>query len=116
MSERFTNAVVEWGGLRMRTVSTTIDRGASKKTFYANTDESVDHSVERGMGKVVLELSYTSDVELSAIEQLVEEPMLVTASSNRQLRFPAMTFAEMGEISKEGTVSVTASGRRTTDG
>lgn len=115
-TERFTNATVEWGGIKLRGNVQTIDRGAPKKTFYANADESVDFSVERMMAKVEVEVSYVTDVELSAIEALKDEPMVITASSGRKLSFPSMTHESTGTISKEGAVTVTASGKRTKDG
>lgn len=116
MSERLTNAQVEWGGFKLRGTVETIDRGVSKKSFFANPDKTVDHSVAPGMAKVVIEISYTTEVELAPLEALVGEPMLVTASNGRKISFPSMTHEETSPISKEGTATVSACGSPTTDG
>lgn len=117
MSERFAGktAVVEWGGLILRGTLKSLDLGKKKRTGAVNGDKSVDFHSENGMAMMEFEASCVSDGEITALEALIDEPMLVT-SGGRKIRFQSMTFGEAGAISEEGTSSIKAFGPATTDG
>jgi hypothetical protein len=106
MSARFVNAIVEVAGLKLRGTVNNIDTGRIKRTPVMNGDRTVDHHEEYMPSMLDMDLSYVTDVELSSIEAIVEEPMLITSSGGRKIRVPKATFQEAGAISKEGSVNV----------
>ncbi len=112
MSIRATNGVVEVAGLRLRGNISEVDVGHPKRNPMANADGSADHVEEPNFGKVVVEVSYVTDVELDAFPDIIEQPLLVTYASGRKLQFPSMSHESTGTVSKEGTVTVTFSGSR----
>lgn len=117
MTERFAGktATVEWGGIKLRGTLKSIDLGKKKRTGVANGDGSVDSHGESGMAMMEFEASCVADGEVSELENLLDEPMLIS-SVGRTLSFPGMTFAEASAISEEGTCTIKAFGRPTTDG
>lgn len=103
--ERFANATVEVAGIKVRGTVKSLDTGGSKKTGVVNGDGTTDTHEELTPSMLEIDVSFVTDVEIEALERVVDEPLLVRARNGIAYRIPKATYSEKGAISDQGVVN-----------
>jgi hypothetical protein len=111
MSGRASLGIFKLGSVEMRGNIKSLDTGGRKRNYEANGNGSADYHEENMVSKVVVEVSFISDVRLEAIMALKDEVGLITyQTSGVKYRIPRCGFSEKGEIGPEGKIDLTFCG------
>jgi hypothetical protein len=111
MSGRASLGLFKLGAIEMRGNIKSFEKGGRKRNYEANANGQADFAEENVVSKLVVEVSFVSDVRLEAIEALKDEVGLLTYQTNGvKYRIPRCGFSERGEIGPEGKIDLTFCG------